>query len=248
LAAGPQIISNIQQGQPLFADVDPVKVAKYAAIGAAGGAAIGAGGFLLGSSGVGSTIVGAARTLGTTALQVARAAMPALIRKAGKQALEAGVETAVDTAWSGLATGEVKAEEAIINLGGNFISGLAMGKIDKFMGPMDADRLKDLSKLSIVTDILPRMGAGALINSATYMSGEWLKGAFNQTKSPSLVDIGASTGGSGLEAAFSSGLTRAFNKFVPFAGAIGKGIGTAPFALSQFANRPDIQAKVKGKK
>ncbi|MDY7078092.1 MAG: RHS repeat-associated core domain-containing protein [Chloroflexota bacterium] len=81
-SAGPQMIQNIREGQPLTANIDPSQVAKDAAIGAAVGAVGGltfgaglaAGGAIAGAIGVSSASGAAATAIGVTTVAASGAA------------------------------------------------------------------------------------------------------------------------------------------------------------------------------
>jgi hypothetical protein len=162
LAAGPQIISNIQQGQPLFADVDPVKVAKYAAIGAAGGAAIGAGAFLLGSTGAGAAIVEGVKAVTTRVLtsQAARSVGGYL----GSVLKDTVVDVGIDGVTSAAAGESFDPLQSVVK---NGTANLITGGFDKLAAGTD-----------VATKWAPKLGFSVLGTAGGELSWSAITGEF----------------------------------------------------------------------
>jgi hypothetical protein len=114
-AAGPQIIQNYQQRQPLLTNVDPVAVAKAAVVGAVGGAIVGG---TFGAVGVGAGL-----------------------GKLGLSALGAGVQTYMDVK-AGFT--QDKFSSIATSFATNFVTDLAMSGMGGLLGKVGIKGLSAL--------------------------------------------------------------------------------------------------------
>jgi hypothetical protein len=155
------MIQNYQQGQPLLTNVDPIEVAKAAAIGAVGGAIVG-GTLGFASSAVGSGVVG--NLARTAATQLAKGAV-------GQYAKSVVADTAFDVGVdfvTAKATGETSFDfgESLVK---NGVSNLVTGGFDKVAQGVD-----------VATKIAPKLFTA--IGGTAIGEGAWslIKGDFEK--------------------------------------------------------------------